>query len=211
MASSDELGYGGRSLPINVGALRKILELEHGKGYTDSAVFGGLDRFLHNWADQAVGVITTRNIFKWNNIYFKPSKPQVLLFMDNLTSNSIGKHIFHENIDEEIQKGLIDLFGGALQSVSMMTEEIISKSGELKHLVKDKRSILFEPYHNITGVLICDYNSINLRHKLEEATLKFADMHPEIIQTGPINNLRPINRVFTASVDIVANIFKEIE
>jgi len=45
-------------LPINVESLRKILELEHSKGYLDSAVFGGLDKFLRNWAGQAIGLIT---------------------------------------------------------------------------------------------------------------------------------------------------------
>ena len=43
---------------INTEPLRKILELEHKKGYSDSAVFGGLDRFLRNWAGQAVESIT---------------------------------------------------------------------------------------------------------------------------------------------------------
>jgi ATP-dependent DNA helicase RecG len=45
-------------LSINVESLRKILELEHRKGYADSAVFGGLDKFLRNWAGQAIGSIT---------------------------------------------------------------------------------------------------------------------------------------------------------
>jgi ATP-dependent DNA helicase RecG len=45
-------------LSINVESLRKILELEHRKGYADSAVFGGLDKFLRNWAGQATGSIT---------------------------------------------------------------------------------------------------------------------------------------------------------
>jgi len=38
-------------LSINVEPLRKILELEHKKGYLDSAVIGGLDKFLHRWAE----------------------------------------------------------------------------------------------------------------------------------------------------------------
>ncbi len=45
-------------MPVNCEPLRKILELEHKKGYTDSAVFGGLDRFLGNWANQAITSIT---------------------------------------------------------------------------------------------------------------------------------------------------------
>ena len=42
----------------NVEPLRKILELEYKKGYVDSAVIGGLDRFLRNWAGQAIESIT---------------------------------------------------------------------------------------------------------------------------------------------------------
>ena len=45
-------------MPINVEPLHKILELECKRGYVDSAVIGGLDRFLHNWAGQAIESIT---------------------------------------------------------------------------------------------------------------------------------------------------------
>ncbi|MBA7569776.1 ATP-dependent DNA helicase RecG [subsurface metagenome] len=38
-------------MPIDIGPLRKILELEHKKGYLDSAVIGGLDRFLRRWTE----------------------------------------------------------------------------------------------------------------------------------------------------------------
>jgi len=51
---------GGKTLSINVGPLRKILELEQKKGYADSAVIGGLDKFLRNWAGQVVESITSR-------------------------------------------------------------------------------------------------------------------------------------------------------
>ncbi|MFC1907392.1 ATP-dependent DNA helicase RecG [Chloroflexota bacterium] len=36
-------------MSLNTEALRKILELEHQKGYNDSAVIGGLDKFLRGW------------------------------------------------------------------------------------------------------------------------------------------------------------------
>ena len=42
----------------NLGPLRKILELEHKRGYIDSAVIGGLDRFLQNWTGQVIDSIT---------------------------------------------------------------------------------------------------------------------------------------------------------
>jgi ATP-dependent DNA helicase RecG len=43
---------------MNVEPLRKILELECKKGYIDSAVFGGLDRYLRNWAGQVIESMT---------------------------------------------------------------------------------------------------------------------------------------------------------
>jgi len=45
-------------LPIDFTPLRKVLELEHKKDYSDSAVIGGLDKFLAKWVAQAEGTIT---------------------------------------------------------------------------------------------------------------------------------------------------------
>jgi len=45
-------------LSLDTGPLRKILQLEYNKGYTDAAVIGGLDRFLNNWASRAITAIT---------------------------------------------------------------------------------------------------------------------------------------------------------
>ncbi|UCH42430.1 MAG: DNA helicase RecG, partial [Dehalococcoidales bacterium] len=42
----------------NAEQLRKVLELEDNKGYSDSAVIGGLDRFLQKWAGEAIESIT---------------------------------------------------------------------------------------------------------------------------------------------------------
>ncbi len=39
-------------MTINIGALRKILELESKKGFPDTTVFGGVDKFLQIWAAQ---------------------------------------------------------------------------------------------------------------------------------------------------------------
>ena len=51
-------------MPIDFTPLRKVLELEHKKGYSDSAVFGGLDRFLVQWAAQNEGNITDPALLK---------------------------------------------------------------------------------------------------------------------------------------------------
>jgi ATP-dependent DNA helicase RecG len=56
-------------LSLNAESLRKILELECNKGYVDSAVIGGLDRFLHNWAGQALESINTPELLnRFNNL-----------------------------------------------------------------------------------------------------------------------------------------------
>ena len=51
-------------MSVNFKSLRKILELEQKKGYVDSAVFGGLDKFLHNWAGQAVESVTNPRLLR---------------------------------------------------------------------------------------------------------------------------------------------------
>ena len=49
-------------MALNVESLRKILELERERGYNDTAVFGGLDRFLHRWSGQAMESITSQQL-----------------------------------------------------------------------------------------------------------------------------------------------------
>ena len=146
-------------------------------------------RVLISKEGKATGVVSTQDIMKWNNIYFKPSKPQILLFMDNKSSNFIARHIFEEHIEYNLKRELIDLYGGALNTISFMTDEIIEGSGKMSHLIKEKRCVLFEPYENITGILICDYNNIELRHKLRKATKKFYNTHTNIFQKAAEHNL----------------------
>jgi ATP-dependent DNA helicase RecG len=51
-------------LSVNVEPLRKILRLEGEKGYLDSAVIGGLDKFLHRWAGQATQSLTSPQLLR---------------------------------------------------------------------------------------------------------------------------------------------------
>jgi len=51
-------------LAIKIESLRKILELERKKGYIDSAVIGGLDRFLHQWTGQFIESISNPQLVK---------------------------------------------------------------------------------------------------------------------------------------------------
>ncbi len=133
---------------------------------------------------KAIGVVSTKDIMKFNNTYFKPAKPQILLFMDNFNSTFIAKHIYKENLEDDISPDLIDIYGGALTSISIITNHIIKKSGTMRQLIKDRRSIILEKYKGITGILISDYNSLDLKQKLYLATRKFYRKHEEIIENS---------------------------
>ncbi len=83
---------------MDSGPLRKILDLERQRDYTDSAVFGGLDRFLRNWSDQAVASAVGPRLLKrfrqlFNTSYAVMTREQrrqwvndVLDFLDNVES-----------------------------------------------------------------------------------------------------------------------------
>jgi len=58
---------------INAESLRKILDLEQKSGYADSAVFGGLDKFLRNWSGQATASITSPDLLKRFRQFFNAS------------------------------------------------------------------------------------------------------------------------------------------
>ena len=83
-------------MPLNAGPLLKILELEEKKGFNDSAVFGGLDKFLNNWTGEAAGTISNpgllrrfRNIFTKNS-YASLSVSQRRKWADEVRSFSIN-------------------------------------------------------------------------------------------------------------------------
>jgi len=56
---------------MNADSLRKILDLERQKGYADTAVFGGLDKFLHNWSARAVESVSNPRLLARFHKLFK--------------------------------------------------------------------------------------------------------------------------------------------
>jgi len=85
---------------MNVEPLRKILALEREKGYDDSAVFGGLNKFLNNWSEQAIESVSNpktlrsfRKLFKtdYASVTVEQRKEwvtSVLDFLDKLEGKS---------------------------------------------------------------------------------------------------------------------------
>ncbi len=81
---------------MNDDSLRKILDLEQQKGYNDTAVFGGMDKFLKNWSTQAVeSAGSPRRLQRFRKLFgtsynsMDPEKRQawvkdVLVFLDEM-------------------------------------------------------------------------------------------------------------------------------
>ncbi len=55
-------------------SLRKVLELEGKKGYSDSAVIGGLDKFLRNWTNRNLTSIKSPPLNQFSQLKFASSK-----------------------------------------------------------------------------------------------------------------------------------------
>ncbi len=97
--------YGGRVLSLD--SLRKILKLEHKKGYADSAVIGGLDRFLHNWSGQVIESIST---------------PHLLARFRRLANSSYG------SLTKEQRKQWVRDVLAVLAELELMEQESVSPS-----------------------------------------------------------------------------------
>jgi ATP-dependent DNA helicase RecG len=60
---------------IDIDSLHKILELEQKQGYSDSAVIGGLDKFIRQWSDKLIAVITDRSLLtKFQKLHLRDRK-----------------------------------------------------------------------------------------------------------------------------------------
>ncbi|MBN2154534.1 MAG: CBS domain-containing protein [Candidatus Lokiarchaeota archaeon] len=112
------------------------------------------------------GIISTRDILMWNNKFFRPGKPVMLLVLDNDTSILLAKHIFKENITRGINQSLVEIFGGAIASINSITNEVINTDGKIRILQKDNFTVLFEPRDKITALLVTTNSNIELRRRL---------------------------------------------
>jgi ATP-dependent DNA helicase RecG len=88
---------------MNAESLRKILDLEKQRDYADSSVFGGLDKFLHNWSAQAEGSVASTALLRrfhklFGSSYTSMSREErrkwisdVLNFLDDTDNKDIAR------------------------------------------------------------------------------------------------------------------------
>ncbi len=120
-----------------------------------------------------IGVISQKDILVWNERYFKPAKPEALIIFDAKSSLPLIKHVFNSDKHKELDFNLLDMYGGALSSISHITDELFRQNGKLDEITRNNKAILIESTLNITAILIADHKSINLKHKLFRATKIF--------------------------------------
>lgn len=144
---------------------------------------------------KAIGVLSIMDLLEWNNKYFRAGKPQVLLFIDNESGVMIGKHFFTQNLDVDVDKDLVELFGGALRSIEHITNEVMGMKNEMKNLVGEKHAILFEVFFDITGILVCDRKSLELHQKLHSAVRAFYSQYQEDIASSKLKHEYDVSKV----------------
>jgi predicted transcriptional regulator len=116
-----------------------------------------------NENQQPIGFISTRDILSWNNEIFRSGKPILIAVMDNETGIILTQYFFQQTFSQD----MLELFGGSITAISAITSEVLQKSGNLRIIEKDYYVILLEPRSNVTGILVADYPSIELRRKLQ--------------------------------------------
>lgn len=154
---------------------------------------------LGNDAGQPIGIVSTQDILAWNNDFFRKGTPILICVMENHSGIILAQRFFRKDFGEE----LLELFGGSLTAITSITSEVLKESGNLRVIEKDYYVIMLEPGDYTTGVLVADYQSIDLRRKLQHFLFKFEEDYREDLEKrkkypGPINvfKIRDLTTVF---------------
>jgi predicted transcriptional regulator len=148
---------------------------------------------------QPLGIISQADILAWNNRFFQQGHPILLCVLENETGIILAQKFFKEDMDE----AFLDLFGGSLTAISSLTSEVLKRSGNLRVIEKDYYAIMLEPRDQVTGVLVVDHQSLDLRRKLQIFIDSFIDDHRDELDCrkilpGPINifKIRHVSEIF---------------
>jgi len=116
-----------------IDSLRNVLELERQKGYTDKAVIGGLDKYLHKQAGQ----IRQSLVLSLNEVKTKELIPQLLSGFDEL---NIAKSNYGSCGVDERKRWMTNVFGW-LNKIEKATKTNSSQ----KSVVSSQKSVASPP------------------------------------------------------------------
>ena len=168
-------------MSINVEPLRKVLGLECKKGYVDSAVIGGLDRFLRNWTGSAMELITNTQLL--NRFH--------ALHLVNSNYASLSK--------QQRQQWLNDVLDLLADIESMATEKDKAKSipvaGKPSSVVRRQSTVVKQsidsPITVISGIslgLATKFNHLGVKI-IRDLLYFFPRRHLDYSETKPISQL----------------------
>ena len=161
-------------------SIDQIIQIMHERGFKRI--------FVGNENKQPIGIITTKDILAWNSEFFRKGSPILLCVLENQSGIILSQKFFRDEFSME----LLELFGGSLSAITSITSEVLQKSGNLRVIEKDYYVIMLEPLEDITGVLVVDHQSIDLRRKLQKFIKLFAldyeeDLRKRKIYPGSVN------------------------
>ena len=155
-----------------------------------------------NENNQPIGIITTKDIIKWNSILLPPGVPFLVCIMEIDSGLVLCKHFFKQDITD----GFLSILGGSLSAISGLTSEILKHSGNVRLIEKDNFDLMLETHGKITAFLVVDRSSITLRRKLQNFLRQFRKKYAKELQRRiDTRGLAPVN-VF--NIRKMAGIFK---
>ncbi len=177
----------------NTGQLRKILELEDKKGYPDTTVIGGLDKYLKNWSAQVAIAGLNPSVLKESGLLIPPSPGYAAL-----------TPVQRQNWAKQTLNGL-DKLESPSKTSSISEKSPVNPGKTLKPLkaivkiTKDTLTInksVFKPSLDSPVILVKGINEVLQKRflKLEVQTVRdllyfFPNRHLDYSQRAYINNL----------------------
>ena len=155
-----------------------------------------------NEKNQPIGIISTKDIIKWNSVLLPPGIPFLVCVMEIDSGLVLCKNFFKQDITD----GFLSILGGSISAISGLTSEILKHSGNVRLIEKDNYEIMLETHESITAFLVVDRSSITLRRKLQSFLRQFRKKYAKELQRRiDTHGLTPVN-VFNISK--MATMFK---
>jgi len=128
-------------LPIDAGPLRKILELERARGYDNSAVFGGLDKFLSIWIVKATESLNSSKMLARFRRLCPPSSGYASLDIEE-RSNWVAEVLAF--LDDAVKSSDVPKVNTEISSTKI--------KGEAKSTPRVPTTVLEKPVTSVKGV-----------------------------------------------------------
>jgi len=155
-----------------------------------------------NEKNQPIGIISTKDIIKWNSVLLPPGTPFLVSIMEMDSGLVLTKHFFKKDVTE----GFLSILGGSLSAISGLTSEILKQSGNVRLIEKDHYDIMLETHGTIAAFLVVDRSSITLRRKLQTFLRQFRKRYAKELQRRI--ETRGLTSVSVFNISKMVSIFK---